>query len=144
MKAIRVNFNDIANLAGVFYVRTEAMTLGYDIPLDKEFSDDSVNSLYILVIDDNKPVSTCRINMCEGYAKIERVATVSYKRGCGAASLAIKEAESYIKESGINLIKITSREKALDFYLKLGYIVDETKEKYGKGEFVCLWIYKEI
>ena len=130
MRTIRVSFNDIANVSGVFYVRTEAMVLGYDIPLDKEFIDDSLDSKYILVLDDdNKPISTCRINICNGYAKIERVATVSYKRGLGAASIAIKEAESYIKELGINLIKITSREKALDFYLKLGYKIDYTKEK---------------
>lgn len=117
--------------AGVYYVRTEAMVFGFNVGLQGEFDSDTPESEYILVTDDDgKPLSTCRIHAVaeEGYAKIERVATVSTARGQGAGRLAVETAEAWIKEKGIRKIVITSRDEAVGFYEKLGYKADYSKD----------------
>ena len=58
MKAVRVT--EEWQRAGVHYVRTQAMCLGFKIPLEGEFSDDTPEDEYILVMDGIYPVSTCR------------------------------------------------------------------------------------
>ena len=144
MKAIRVK--ELWQVTGVHYVRIEAMTYGFGCPLDLEFKDDQIGSKYILVLDDkDRPISTCRINDSQfDYAKIERVATVSFARSKGAGRLAILEAEKWIKELGYNKVYISSREAALGVYYKLGDVLDQEKEGFGTGEFVCKWVYKNI
>ena len=127
MRAIRAT--ETWARAGVYYVRTEAMVFGYDVSLNGEFDSDGPDSEYILVLDDNeKPVSTCRVHAIpeEGYAKIERVATVSTARKIGAGRMAIEAAERLIAEKGIRKIVITSRDEAVGFYEKLGYTADYT------------------
>lgn len=113
--------------AGVHYVRCEAMVLGFGCSLSGEFGEDTPKSEYILVTDDDGlPLSTCRIHLFEkeGYAKIERVATVSYARGKGAGKLALIAAEDWIRERSYKKIVITSRDEAVGFYEKLGYTAD--------------------
>ena len=58
MKAVRVT--EEWQRAGVHYVRTQAMCLGFKIPLEGEFSDDTPEDEYILVMDGIYPVSTCK------------------------------------------------------------------------------------
>ena len=129
MKAIRAT--ETYARAGVYYVRTEAMVYGFGVSLQGEFDGDTPDSEYILVTDDNgAPLSTCRLHLVpeEGYAKIERVATVSFARGKGAGRLAIESAEEWIREKGYNKIIITSRDEAVPFYEKLGYTADYSKD----------------
>lgn len=123
MKAIRVS--EEWQKAGVYYIRTEAIVLGFDLSLEGEFADDKPGDKYILVLDDNgKPLSTNRVHVIPklGIAKIERVATISSARGLGAGRLGIEEAERWANELGYKHIVITSREQAEGFYKKLGYI----------------------
>lgn len=129
MKAIRAT--ETYAKAGVYYVRTEAMVYGFGVSLQGEFDGDTPDSEYILVTDDNgAPLSTCRLHFVpeEGYAKIERVATVSFARGKGAGRLAIEAAEEWIREKGYKKVIITSRDEAIGFYEKLGYTADYTKD----------------
>lgn len=126
MKALRVE--EEWQRAGVYYIRTEAMVFGFDLTLENEFSGDAVDDKYILVLDDNgKPLSTNRLHELPEMkaAKIERVATVSTARECGAGRLGIETAEAWAKELGYSHIIITSREEAVGFYEKLGYKVRE-------------------
>ena len=68
--------------SGVHYVRTQAMCLGFKIPLEGEFSDDTPEDEYILVMDGIYPVSTCRLHYLDEHTgKIERVATLESYRG---------------------------------------------------------------
>ena len=123
MKTIRVT--EEWQRAGVYYVRTEAMVLGFNLKLEGEFADDTPDGKYILVTDDEgKPLSTNRIHLLpeKQLAKIERVATVSAARGQGAGAVGIRAAEDWIRELGYSHIVITSREEAEGFYRKLGYI----------------------
>ncbi|TCL59079.1 acetyltransferase (GNAT) family protein [Kineothrix alysoides] len=128
MKAVRVT--EHWQLAGVHYVRTQAMVKGFGIPLDKEFDEgDTGKSLYVLVLDDIYPVATCRLHLLgeskEG--KIERVCVLEEYREKGVGRLLIEAAEGWLLECGIKKICITSRDEAVGFYEALGYKAD-----YGK------------
>ena len=130
--------------AGVHFVRTQAMCLGFGVSLEQEFDEDTPEDKYILVSDGLKPVSTCRIHyLGEGRGKIERVATLEEYRGKHFGSAAITEAEKWMKENGVEEVFINSREAALGFYEKLGYVPDYTK-KTGSGDFVCVMTSKKI
>ena len=57
MKAVRVT--EEWQRAGVHYVRTQAMCLGFKIPLEGEFSDDTPEDEYILVMDGTAADGSC-------------------------------------------------------------------------------------
>lgn len=136
MKAIRVT--EEWQKAGVYYVRTQAMCIGFQISLDMEFDEDTPKDEYILVMAGDIPVSTCRLRyLDEKTGKIERVATLKEYRGQHYGQEAILEAERWMKEKGITKILINSRESALGFYVKLGYIPDYTQVS-GHGDFRCV------
>ena len=61
MEAIRVKDKEW-QLAGVHYVRTEAMCNGFGVSLEMEFGEDKAGDEYILVLDGIHPVSTCRLH----------------------------------------------------------------------------------
>ena len=76
MEAIRVTDKEW-EIAGVHYVRTEAMCNGFGVSLEMEFGEDKAGDEYILVLDGIHPVSTCRLHQLdENTGKIERVATL--------------------------------------------------------------------
>lgn len=136
MKAIRVK--EEWQRAGVHYVRTQAMCLGFHIPLEMEFSEDTPQDDYVLVLDGITPVSTCRLRYInEHTGKIERVATLEEYRGKHYGKEGILEAERWMKEKGVTQVEINSREAALGFYEKLGYVSDYTKTS-GSGDFRCV------
>jgi GNAT superfamily N-acetyltransferase len=112
--------------AGVYYVRTQAMVKGFQIPLDKEFDEgDTIDTPYILVLDDIYPVATCRLHLLEDKtAKIERVCVLEEYRGKGVGRILIKAAEQHLDELGVKKIIITSRDVAVGFYEALGYTPD--------------------
>ena len=55
MEAIRVKDKEW-QLAGVHYVRTEAMCNGFGVSLEMEFGEDKAGDEYILVLDGIHPV----------------------------------------------------------------------------------------
>lgn len=156
MRAIRVD-SEWAR-AGVYYVRTEAMVLGFHLSLEGEFAEDNRESEYVLVVDEEgRPLSTNRIHLMpeKGFAKIERVATISTARKLGAGRLGIEAAEEWIRERGYKKIVITSRKEAVPFYEKLGYktrydMNSRTLEPKKEGEteaagdprFICVYMEK--
>lgn len=124
--------------AGVHYVRTQAMCIGYNIDLEREFKDDSPEDTYILVLDGIYPVSTCRLHYIdEKTGQIERVATLKEYRKQHYGSAAIREAEKWLQENGVTKIIINSRQEVVEFYEKLGYVADDTKVS-GSGDFSCV------
>ena len=71
MEAIRVTDKEW-EIAGVHYVRTEAMCNGFGVSLEMEFGEDKAGDEYILVLDGIHPVSTCRLHQLdENTGKIE-------------------------------------------------------------------------
>lgn len=130
--------------AGVHYVRCEGMLKEFGVTLEGEFAEDSPSDIYILAIDDNIPVSACRIRRLNDLTgKIERVCTIASYRNQGIGAKVIKAAEEWLKESGAQKIYICSREQALPFYERLGYKPDYEKVS-GEGLFRCIMTEKEI
>lgn len=129
MEVVRVTKN--WQLAGVYYVRIEAMVRGFGCKLDGEFGpEDKWDTPYILALDDGFPVGTCRIHYTdEGYAKIERVSVLDTYRGKGVGRAVITAAEEWIREQGVTKVVITSRDEAVGFYEALGYQADWEKMK---------------
>ena len=126
MKVIRVT--EEWQRAGVHYVRTEGMVKDFSLTLEGEFEADTPESLYVLALAENLPVSTCRLKIVdasdgsgEKIGKIERVATIPDYRNQGIGSLVIDKAEKWLKELGATRVLINSRKAAVRFYEKLGY-----------------------
>ena len=142
MKVIRVT--EEWQRAGVHYVRTEGMVKDFSLTLEGEFEADTPESLYVLALAENLPVSTCRLKIVdandgsgEKIGKIERVATIPDYRSQGIGSLVIDEAEKWLKEMGAKKVLINSRKAAVRFYEKLGYKPDWNKTS-GSGLFECV------
>ena len=113
MEAIRVKDKEW-KLAGVHYVRTEAMCNGFGVSLEMEFGEDKAGDEYILVLDGIHPVSTCRLHQLdENTGKIERVATLKEYRGQHYGAAAITAAEEWFAERGVKKIFINSRTEAV-------------------------------
>lgn len=143
MEAIRVTDKEW-QIAGVHYVRAEAMCKGFGISLEMEFGEDEPGDEYILVLDGIHPVSTCRVHQLdESTGKIERVATLSEYRGKHYGAKAIWSAEEWFKERGVKKILINSRTEAVGFYEKLGYVADP-KQITGSGAFECIMTEKQL
>ena len=106
------------------YVRTEAVCMGQNIPIELEFSHDEKEEdlQAVLLVENHKPVAGCRIAFPdEKTGKIERVCVVREKQKGGYGRILIQEAENWLKEYGINHIVISSQDRAAGFYEKLGY-----------------------
>lgn len=113
MEAIRVTDKEW-QLAGVHYVRTEAMCNGLGVSLEMEFGEDKAGDEYILVMDGIHPVSTCRLHQLdENTGKIERVATLKEYRGQHYGAAAITAAEDWFAERGVKKIFVNSRTEAV-------------------------------
>ena len=140
MEAIRVT--EEWQKAAVYYVRAQAMCMGFTVPFSMEFGGDKPEHDYVLVMDGDKPVSTCRINWIDAdTGKIERVATLEEYRGRHFGQAGLIEAENWMREKGIKKVLVDSREAALGFYEKLGYVPDYTKCS-GSGDFSCVMTEK--
>ncbi|MGM9952811.1 MAG: GNAT family N-acetyltransferase [Intestinibaculum porci] len=142
MKCRRV-YEDPAGYAGVGYVRIHTMVEHFPITIDREFDEhDGLNTRYILLFDEKLPVATCRLHLGE-VAKIERVSVLPDYQHQGLGSQLLKEAEMWLKELGYHHIVITSRDTAVAFYEKNGYVRMD-REPMGSGLFVCIYVEKEL
>lgn len=72
MEAIRVKDKEW-QLAGVHYVRTEAMCNGFGVSLEMEFGEDKAGDEYILVLDGIHPVRSSRTDLRRKCSIIRRV-----------------------------------------------------------------------
>ncbi len=131
--------------AGAYYVRIQAMARQYGITLREEFdATDGANCNYIVILDDDFPVATCRwFAVADGTAEIGRVVVLPEYRGKGLGALAVTQAEQWIAESGCKKIAISSREEAVGFYEKLGYAYNSAESAHS-GTFRCVYMEKYL
>ena len=109
--------------AGAYSVRIQGMNRRYHISLREEFDEhDGEGCRYIVLLDDEYPVATCRFFELDSSAVLlGRVVVLPEYRGQHLGSRVIKEAEKWISELGYGEIRIDSRVVAAGFYEKLGY-----------------------
>lgn len=143
MEAVRVK--DLWQRAGVYYVRTQAMVKGFQIPLSSEFDEgDTPDTKYILILEGFYPVAACRLHVTEEEtAKIERVSVLEENRKKGIGRFMIQAAEEWLKELGISKVIITSRDEAVGFYEALGYTADYSKVE-DVGIFNIIYTEKNL
>ena len=148
-----INMNDFKVLraektwqrAGAYSVRIQGMNRQHHIALQDEFDEhDGDESKYIVLLDDEYPVATCRFyELDNSTVLVGRVVVLPEYRGQHLGSRVIKEAEKWIKELGYNQIRIDSRVEAVGFYEKLGYtrMDDEIIKSWS---FDCKRMYKVL
>ena len=107
--------------AGAYYVRIQAMARQYHITLREEFDEhDTPDSKYIVLLDDDFPVATCRLYEYGNKAMmLGRVVVLPEYRGRGLGRQAVLEAEKWALELGCTKIALESRDTAIGFYEKL-------------------------
>ena len=131
--------------AGAYSVRIQGMNRQYHIALQDEFDEhDGNESKYIVLLDDEYPVATCRFyELDNSTVLVGRVVVLPEYRGQHLGSRVIEEAEKWIKEIGYNQVRIDSRVEAVGFYEKLGYtrMDDEIIKRWS---FDCKRMYKVL
>ena len=144
MEAIRVKDKEW-KLAGVHYVRTEAMCNGFGVSLEMEFGEDKVGDEYILVLDGIHPVSTCRLHQLdENTGKIERVATLKEYRGQHYGAAAITAAEEWFAERGVKkiFIKLQNRKQLESMKNLVMWQIQSRLQEIGA--FQCIMTEKQL
>lgn len=141
MKVIRAT--ETWQQAGAYYVRIQAMARQHNITLREEFDGhDTPDTKYIVLLDDEFPVATCRLYAVEEESvMIGRVVVLPEYRKQGLGSLVVQEAEKWIKEMGYKKAVLESRDVAVGFYEKLGYCADYNAIING-GTFTCIYMEK--
>ncbi len=131
--------------AGAYSVRIQGMNRQHHISLRDEFDEhDGDESKYIIILDDEYPVATCRFyELSEKRVLLGRVVVLPEYRGKRLGSRVIKEAEKWIRELGYGEIRIDSRVVAVGFYEKLGYTKMDN-EVIKSWSFDCMRMIKRI
>ena len=131
--------------AGAYSVRIQGMNRQHHISLRDEFDEhDGDGTRYIVLLDDEYPVATCRFyKLDQNNVMLGRVVVLPEYRGKSLGSTAINEAEKWIRELGFGGVMIDSRLEAVGFYEKLGYsrIDDEVIKSWN---FDCVRMYKKL
>ena len=142
-KVIRAN--EEYQRAGAYSVRIQGMNREHHISLREEFDEhDGIDCKYIVLLDDEYPVATCRfypLNGCR--VLLGRVVVLPEYRGRQLGRMVICEAEKWIFELGYSEIVIDSRLVAEDFYKKLGYS-RESDRIFKSWKFECVRMYKSL
>lgn len=131
--------------AGAYYVRIQAMARQHHITLRAEFDEhDTPETKYIVILDDEFPVATCRwYEIDHESVMIGRVVVLPEYRGQKLGFLVMSEAEKWIAELGYKKIVVESRDVAVGFYEKQGYVADMENIIYG-DTFTCIHMEKDI
>ena len=131
--------------AGAYSVRIEGMNRQYHISLREEFDEhDCDGTRYIVLLDDEYPIATCRFyEQDKNSVILGRVVVLLEYRGLNLGRQTIEEAEKWILELGYSKVVIDSRLEAVEFYEKLGY-KHENDHVLRSGTFDCVRMHKEL
>lgn len=131
--------------AGAYYVRIQGMARQHGITLEREFDEhDTPDTKYIVLTDDDFPVATCRFYpLDDESAMIGRVVVLPEYRGKRLGQRVIDEMEAWLSELGYRKAVIESRDVAVDFYKKLGYVITDPTVIHG-DTFDCIRMEKAL
>ena len=148
MKIHVVRAEELWQQAGAYYVRIQAMARQYHITLREEFDEhDTPKAKYIVLLDDEFPVATCRLYELSGEpvptVMLGRVVVLPEYRKQGLGQRAVKEAEQWARELGYQKSVLESRDVAVGFYEKLGYEICDGQIIHG-DTFDCVRMEKML
>jgi predicted GNAT family N-acyltransferase len=131
--------------AGAYYVRIQGMARQHGITLRREFDEhDTPDTKYIVLTDKDFPVATCRFYpLTDESVMLGRVVVLPEYHGKGLGSRVITEAEIWLTELGYSTVVVESRDVAVGFYRKLGFIVTDPELIHG-DTFDCIRMEKPL
>ncbi|MCD8371609.1 MAG: GNAT family N-acetyltransferase, partial [Clostridiales bacterium] len=134
MSMVTVRAGTLAQRAGAYYVRIQAMARKYHITLEQEFDEhDTPDTRYIVILDEDFPVATCRFYALDTErVMLGRVVVLPEYRGRGLGRRAVQEAEQWARDLGFQRAVLESRVGKTGFYEKLGYTADESRVIVGE------------
>ncbi len=130
---------------GAYSVRIQGMGRQHHISLRDEFDEhDNADTKYIVLLDDEYPIATCRwYELDDSSVMIGRLVVLPEYRGYKLGLKVMQEAEEWIKEAGYKKLVLESREEVVGFYEKLGYTADYNRRIHGVT-FDCVYMEKLI
>lgn len=130
---------------GAYSVRIQGMGRQHHISLRDEFDEhDNADTKYIVLLDDEYPIATCRwYELDNSSVMIGRLVVLPEYRGYKLGLKVMQEAEEWIKEAGYKKLVLESREEVIGFYEKLGYTADYNRRIHGVT-FDCVYMEKLI
>lgn len=130
---------------GAYSVRIQGMGRQHHISLRDEFDEhDNADTKYIVLLDDEYPIATCRwYELDDSSVMIGRLVVLPEYRGYKLGLKVMQEAEKWIKEAGYKKLVLESREEVVGFYEKLGYTADYNRRIHGVT-FDCVYMEKLI
>lgn len=131
--------------AGAYYVRIQGMAKQHGITLRREFDEhDAPDTKYIVLTDEDFPIATCRFYpLGENSAMIGRVVVLPEYRGQGFGKRVVEEAETWLRKLGYTKAVVESRDVAVGFYDRLGYVVTDGRTIHG-DTFDCIRMEKTL
>ncbi|MGT2886984.1 GNAT family N-acetyltransferase [Streptococcus didelphis] len=130
--------------AASLYIRYCVFVLEKGIDKEEEFDGfDEKDSIYAVVYDGEKPVSTGRFLPQTAYeARLTRIATLKEYRGLGYGAQIIQSLEKLAKTKGYQRLVIHSELTAKSFYESLGY--QACSDTYIEDGEICQTLEKNI
>lgn len=140
-----IRATEIWQQAGAYYVRIQGMARQHGIPLRREFDEhDTADTKYIVLTEDDFPIATCRFyELDEQSAMIGRVVVLPDYRGYGLGRRAVEEMEDWLREFGYTKAVVESRDVAVHFYEKMGYVMVDKNIIHG-DTFDCIRMEKVL
>ena len=143
MEIIRAT--QLAQQAGAYYVRIQAMARKHQLTLEEEFDEhDTPETKYIVVIDDYLPVATCRMYPIDDVQMmLGRIVVLPEYRHQGIGTEVVRAAEQWARELGYGKTVLESRDNKVKFYESMGYVGDYS-EIHTDGSFPCYRMEKDL
>ncbi|MBR4388834.1 MAG: GNAT family N-acetyltransferase [Prevotella sp.] len=135
----------LAQQAGAYYVRIQAMARKHQLPLEEEFDEhDTPETHYIVAIDNFLPIATCRMYPIDDtQMMLGRIVVLPEYRHQGLGTKVVQEAEQWAKELGYKKAVVESRDNKVKFYESMGYTGDYS-QKLTDGSFPCFRMERDL
>lgn len=110
----------------VFEIRQNVFVQEQNVPSEMEIDehDNSQSVIHLLGRHKNKPIAASRVRFVDHYAKLERIAVLKDFRGNNFGADMVKAMEKVIADNQYKKAVLNAQTYALDFYKKLGYVID--------------------
>jgi predicted GNAT family N-acyltransferase len=113
--------HDPDEIAAALELRVQVFCEEQGVDGDEELDGLDQKSTQIVALDDGAVVATCRLQLVEGDAKVERMAVARSLRGTGVGRELLARAEEEAHASGAPRMILHAQRAAEPFYARCGY-----------------------